>query len=356
MLLSGPDYSLLRQDGPTRFSIERRNSVLHRGLNELRPHRFSMPKLVASVARQLAYRSAEPVTGVSVLMPLANQADAEEMTTALIGLPNVDIFPALIPNLFQQLGQLKGRRVVVVVGDGDLPPAAPFLRLSHSLALQSPQLEQRFCQELVATFGKAHGELVPAGFERSRLIVEERPGKAVPLHVAEPTLKALGKSWQTLAQRPIGEVAPQPLSAPSGWGIGGALLVEDQDHSSSPTLLRAAESFAALSVRMASDEVQLDTGRILRELAAAWLAETADFDVSMLRRLIISVPWMAAAATISSGFAMKGSPFPALCYPDFLHGWQPPLTAFELLSPCDGPVLLLHLGRYPEVHMAAKWI
>ncbi len=355
MLLSGPDYILLRQDGPTRFSMESRNSVLHRGLNELRPHRFSMPKLVASVARQLAYRSAEPVTGVSVLMPLSNQVDAEEMTSALIGLPNVDIFPALIPNLFQQLGQVKGRRLVVVVGDGDLPPAAPFLHLSHSLALQSPQLEQRFCQELAATFGKAHGELVPIGFERSRLIVEERPGKAVPLHVAEPTLRALAKSWQALAQRHSGEVPPQPLSAPSGWGIGGALLVEDQGQSKPKTPLRAAESFASLSVRMANNEVQLDTGRILRELAAAWLAETADFDVSTLRRLIISVPWMAAAATIGSGFAMKGSPFPALCYPDFLHGWQPLLTAFELLSPCDGPALLLHLGRYPEVHMAAKW-
>jgi len=356
MLPSGPDYLLLRQDGPTQFFIESHNALLHRGLNELRSHRFSLSKLVASVARQLAYNSAETVTGTTIVMPLTSSADAEDVASALVGLPNVDIVPALMPSLFQQLTQFKGRRVVVVVGDGDLPAAAPYLRFSQTMALQNPQMEQRFCQELVAVLGKAHGELLPAGFERSRLVLEERPGKAVQLHIAEPTLKTLSKVWQAQAQRLGAEPARQPLAAPAGWGIGGLVLVADQGQGKAEIKGHgAAVSFATLSVRLATSAVQLDTGRILREVAATWLAETADLDISNLRRLIISVPWMAAAATIGGCFTIKGSPFPALIYPDFLQGWQPQLTALELLSQGAGPSLLLYMGRFPDVHMAARW-
>ena len=355
MLPSRPDYLLLRQDGPTQFFMESSNALLHRGLNELRPQRFGLAKLVASAARQLAYQSAEPVTGTTIVMPLTSSAEAEDVASALVGLPNVDIVPALMPSLFEQLAQVRGRRVVVVVGEGELPASAPYLRFSQTIAQQNPQLEQRFCQELVAVLGKAHGELLPAGFERSRLVLEERPGKAVQLHIAEPTLKTLSKLWQAQAQRIGVEPARHPLAAPVGWGIGGLVLAADQSQGKVNTKADGAVSFASISVRLATSTVQIDTGRILREIAANWLAETADLDISKLRRLVISVPWMAAAVTIGGCFSIKGSPFPALTYPDYLQGWQPQLTALELLSQGSGPSLFLHMGRFPDVHMAARW-
>jgi hypothetical protein len=278
-------------------------------------------------------------------------AEAADLTLRLLAdIPRLTlgagVFPALLDHLAAAVpGE---RRAVCVLGEGETPRGEAHAALARSLAAHNPQIEQRLAQDLLARL--RDGGQAPAAFDRDRLVVEEKPGKTLVLSLGEATIKAALKRQQALASRPAEGGTRLPVDAPDGWGVAACIISGLAPGASPPRGARAVH-LASLDVQLAGEAIDLDTGRRLAAIAAAWLQATAGFGLQELKRVTLSVPWMAVAATVGAAFG----PAANQRFPDLVHGWQPFLSLIELLYERELPALFVYTGRHPEVHLAAIW-
>ena len=348
---SHPDHTVVRVRPPRALLLET-GAMVDRGLAELKPRRVSYPKLAATAVRRMLYKSPYPAAETSLNMPLSGH-DAD-LTLRLLGeMPSLMIGPALFPALLDRVAEARGRRIVVALGEGEAPRMQAHAELAKSLVAHDPRLEQRLAQALHARVRAGGPDVVhPAAFDLDHFVVEERPGRALVLNLAEPTLRMHVKRWQSLVTRAGGEHLRTPLELPEGWGV--AAFVVAGEEAAASTINARTLRFASLDVRFATPRVDLDTAAAVRVLADEWLQGLMGSGLVAVARVIISVPATAVAAQFGACFAGDGQG-PEIAYPDLVYGWQPLLTLVELLHQSELPALLVYTGRYPEIHLAAVW-
>lgn len=343
---------VVRRIRPTRELVLEAGAILCRGLRENAPRRVSYPKLASTLVRQLVYKSDRDYSGAALLMPFAGQ-DAE-MTLRLLGdVPDLTLAAPIFPGFLDQLAAGNGRRVLAVLGEGETPRDDSHAAFARSLAAHSPFLEQKAAAHLHARFREpnAIASFFPAAFDRDALVVEERPGKAMLLQLEEPTVKGHLKRWLQLAQRQPGDSIKGALETPDGFGVGAFVLGAAGETAKTGRQVK----FASIDVQLAEESVGLDTGPAIRNIAAGWLEEVSGKKIQDLRRVVLSVPWLAVAVHIGSSFNTPGTKSPELVFPDQIFGWQPFLSALFTLYQAELPALFVYTGRFPDVHLAAVW-
>ena len=340
---------VVRKRRPTRHLVLEAGAILSRGLRDSAPRRLSYPKLASTVVRQLVYKSSRDYSGAALFMPFTGQ-DAEQTLKLLGDVPDLMLGAPIFPGFLDQLSAESGRRVIAVLGEGETPKGESHEAFGRSLAAHSPLVEQRAALGLVERFRQVNAisSFFPAAFDRDPLVVEEKPGKAVALALEEPAIKAHLKRWQQLAQRQPGDQVRGALETPDGFGVGAFVLGNKGDAVASRTGRQV--QFASIDVQLAEECVGLDTGPAIRNIAAGWFEEVSGRPLAQLRRVVLSVPWLAVAVNIGSAF--KG---PELVYPDQVFGWQPFLSCLFMLYQAELPALFIYTGRFPDVHLAAVW-
>jgi hypothetical protein len=351
MLTNNDDFICLRDYGTTELNLEG-SGILHRGLSETKPRRISHAKLVSTVVRQLLSTSSQSNTSTAVLMH-STVNEAIETSRQLVDVPCLRFNPPIMPALLDQLHVGTGSRIVAVVGESEKSRAEAHAQLARVYAAQSPQRERQISQEFNDALTNAHGEITIAGADRRRLVTEERPGKAGLLNLSEPTFRLTTKRWQVLAARDTPSIIRSPIEAAEGWGVGAIRLghsnpIINQKNSRSLQL-------SSLSLRMAPELINLDTGLVLHRITRTWLKEKNGFDFDNLRRIVVCTPWLGVAAKLASAFSQVQLKSPLLTFPDFVHGWQPCLSAMEFLLHPEVPALFIYTGRFPDVHLMAVW-
>lgn len=338
---------VVRKRRPPRQLILEAGAILSRGLRESAPRRLSYPKLASTAVRQLVYKTPRDYSGAALFMPFTGQ-DAEQTLKLLGDVPDLMLGAPIFPGFLDQLAVEGGRRVIAVLGEGEAPKGDSHETFGRSLAAHSPLVEQRAAQALVARFREVNAvsSFFPAAFDRDPLVVEEKPGKAVALQLEEPVIKAHLKRWTQLAQRQPGDPVRGALETPDGFGVGAFVLGAAGDSARTGRQVK----FASLDVQLAEESVGLDTGPAIRNIAAGWFEEVSGRPLADVKRVVLSVPWLAVAVNIGSAF--KG---PEIVYPDQVFGWQPFLSALFTLYQAELPALFVYTGRFPDVHVAAVW-
>jgi hypothetical protein len=351
MLTNNDDFICLRDYGTTELNLEV-SGILHRGLAESKPRRISYAKLVSTVVRQMLNASSYSNTATSVLMH-STVNEAIETSRQLVDVPCLRFNPPIMPALLDQLHAGTGSRIIAVLGESEKSRPEAHTQLARVFAAQSPQRERQISQEFNEALAKVHGEISITGADRRRLVTEERPGKAGLLNLSEPTFRLTTKRWQALAARDTPSIIRSPIETAEGWGVGAIRLsqsnpiIQGKDHRSL--------QLSSLSLRMAPELINLDTGQILRRITRTWLKEKNGFDFDNLRRVVVCTPWLGVAAKLASAFSHVQLKSPLLTFPDFVHGWQPCLTAMEFLLHPEVPALFIYTGRFPDVHLMAVW-
>ncbi len=338
---------VVRKRRPPRQLTLEAGAILTRGLRESAPRRLSYPKLAATAVRQLVYKTARDYSGAALFMPFTGQ-DAE-LTLKLLGeVPDLMLGAPIFPGFLDQLSAEGGRRVIAVLGEGEAPRGDSHETFGRSLAAHSPLVEQRAAHELVQRFRQVNAisSFFPAAIDRDPMVVEEKPGKAIALQLEEPAIKAHLKRWQQIAQRQPGEPVRAALETPDGFGVGAFVLGGSGDSARTGRQIQ----FASIDVQLAEESVGLDTGPEIRNIAAGWFEEISGKPLSQVKRVVVSVPWVAVAVNV--GAAFKG---PEIVYPDQVFGWQPFLSALFTLYQAELPALFIYTGRFPDVHVAAVW-
>jgi hypothetical protein len=338
---------VVRKRRPAKHLVLEAGAILGRGLRETAPRRVDYPKLASTVVRQLVFKSPRDYSGATVLMPFTGH-DAERTLRLLGDVPDLTLGAPVFPGFLDQLAAEGGSRVVAVLGDGETPRADSHATFARSLVAHSPLIEQRTAQQLVERFRAVNGigSFFPAAFDRDPLVIEERPGKAIALQLEDQALKVHLKKWQQLAQRQPGEPVKAAFETPDGFGFGAFVL----GGCDAETRTGRSVQFASLDVTLAEESVGLDTGPAIRNLAAGWFEQETGRSLDAVKRIVLSVPWLAVAVHI--GQAFKG---PDVVFPDQVFGWQPFLSALYTLYQAELPALFIYTGRFPEVHVAAVW-
>lgn len=338
---------VVRKRRPARQLTLEAGAILARGLRETAPRRVSYPKLAATAVRQLVYKTTRDYSGAALFMPFTGQ-DAEETLRLLGEVPDLMLGAPIFPGFLDQLSAEGGRRVIAVLGEGAAPRGDSHETFGRSLAAHSPLVEQRAAQELLQRFRQVNAisSFFPAAIDRDPVVVEEKPGRAVALHLEEPAVKSQMKRWQQLAQRQPGDPVRAALETPDGFGVGAFVLGAGGDAARTGRQVH----FASLDVQLAEESVGLDTGPQVRDIALGWFEEVSAKPRSQLKRVVVSVPWLAVAVNVGSAF--KG---PEIVYPDQVFGWQPFLSALFTLYQAELPALFVYTGRFPDVHVAAVW-
>ena len=351
MLTNNDDYICLRDYGNTELNLDV-SGILHRGLAEVKPRRISYAKLVSTVVRQLLDTSPHPNTDTAVLMH-STVNETIETSRQLVDIPNIRFNPPIMQALLDQLHEKSGSRIIAVFGEGEKSRPEAHTQLARLVAAQSPQLERQISHEFSDALTKISGEIAIAGAERRRLVTEERPGKAGLLNLSEPTFRLTTKRWQGLAARDTPSIIRSPIETAEGWGVAAIKL--NQISPMVPNQNSRSILLSSLSLRMATELINLDTGQVLRRITSTWLKEKVGFDFDNLRRVVVCTPWLGVAAKLASAFSQVQFKSPLVAYPEFAHGWQPCLSAIEFILHPEVPALFIYTGRFPDVHLMAVW-
>lgn len=333
-MASGAEQTLTR---PPRRLVVERSGPFERGLKELRPKRLNYAKLVATLLRQLLDKEPmRPPAAATVLMPLMG-GDAEAILDLLPDIPRLTLGAPLFPTALDQIQSLAGRTVLAAVGDADPPEGDSHQALARALVTHDRGREQKLADRLIQS--------APLDEKREFLVVEERPGKAVPLDLGRSTLKHSARRFD--AHRENREAGRSPLATPAGWGAGGLIISDDTtgDGTRGTPL-----SVASLDWRLPDGGLSLDTVRLLRDVSDTWL-QSLGVDPQALRRIVVSAPWLSVSGFIGTAMSARD----IVHHPDQLYGWQPLLTLLGFLAEPELPALLVYSGRHPTVHLVAVW-
>ena len=351
MLTNNDDYICLRDYGTTELNLEV-SGILHRGLAETKPRRISYAKLASTVVRQLLNTSSQLNASTAVLMH-STVNEVIETNRQLVDVPCLRFNPPIMPALLDQLHMGTSSRIIAVLGESETSRPEAHAQLARVFAAQSPQRERKISQEFNEALTKAHGEITIVGADRRRLVTEERPGKAGLLNLSESTLRITTKRWQVLAARDTPSIIRSPIETVEGWGVGAIRLCQSNPLTRGKNLRTI--QLSSLSLRMTPDLINLDTGQVLHGITRRWLKEKNGFDFDNLRRIVVCTPWLGVAAKLASAFSQVQLKSPLVTFPDFVHGWQPCLSAMEFLIHPEVPALFIYTGRFPDVHLMAVW-
>lgn len=332
-----PEVELARR--PVRRLVVEGGAIFERGLQDLAPKRPSYPKLAATLVRQLLDKNGNvPVAAATVLMPLAG-GDAEATLGLLPDVPRLTLGAPLFPTVLDQLAGVSGRTMLAILGDAEPPEGDAHASLARALVTHDRSGERRLAERLLSDAARATS--------LDRLVVEERPGKAIALSLVQASVKQTDKRWHAAWAREGRESTPSAQATPAGWGVAGVILSDDQASKSARGRL---VSVASLDVRLPGIGLGLDTGPVLRDVSDRWLGSLG-LAPDSLKRVVISAPWLAVSGFLGSAMI----PGDASRHPDQILGWQPLLTLLGFLAEPDVPALMIYTSRHPTIHLVAVW-
>jgi hypothetical protein len=353
-----------REDGAAKLSLAR-GAVLRRGARDDGIRGLDGAKVAVAASRQAV--AGAGVRPARLVMLADRAADAEAAwpwladllparghTTPVLGFAT---FGGVLAAL-QEAATRPEPTAIVMVGEAAPPSSSDHEVYARALLAHDPGMERRIAAELLGSAGT--GKIpAPASTAGERLVVEERPGKAVVLDIDHVTHKRLSKRWQALTsgKERRGDGAT-PLLAPAGWGVGAAVVTgSGADGAKSVKVDLIGQSWSvATSATPASGEVGDERGVARRSvaLASAWLASLG---AEAPQQLFVSAPSYALAEAVTvaarrhwgeSGRRIMAS------YPDLAAGWHPALTLLDALLHGQRPTLALAFGTWPSLH--AAWL
>ena len=322
---------------------------VQRGFAELRPRRINHFKIATTLVRQMQFLQPEFVDNSTLLMPL-NATEVRDIQRHLIDIKNLRLGPPSLPEFMHAITQEKNGQIIAAISDSDRPrhdAHSTFARVIHA---QHPRLENKLAKSMVESLLKSKGYFDSQANERRKLVIEERPGKALLLDLSDLSWRSAIKRLQILANRELGATTNSSLETPEGWGLA-ALRINPVSQAKDSSIHRKIR-IACLTLRMPGDDINLDTGNKLREIVDQWIRDTFRICIRDLKRLVISDPWLVIANFVAEPFCEIASSC-AITYPDTVFGWQPVITAMEFCMGLEVPAVAIFTGSYPDVHIMA---
>lgn len=348
-MLVSPDFSVVRRRATSKV-VCRPGAIVNRGIADLKPKRLDLAKVTATLMRQLGGELA-PVS-VHVFGAAISLTDVErfQALTPDVSLCtfNVDTFATVL----DALTGIERSALLLAVGERRAAGVASHDRLTKSLVNHSRNVENRLGRQLIELArDEINGKSTRSALYTTPLVVEEKPGKALCLSLEEASLRHRAKTWGQLVAKT--ELRP-PVLIEAGFGIGGIALSPFGKDAPSDNQSRTV-SIAAIELRARHSVVEWRTLSALSKMVNLWLRDIAAPALAAFKQVYLAIPSLAISAKLSAEILAIQQTQVGIVAPDLMLGWQPTLTAFEMLAAAPLPALLLHTDGFPNVHIVAIW-
>lgn len=339
-----PPKPIARADfsrAPQRLYVDP-DGLLTRGARDLRPKRLELSKIAAALARPLLQSGRRPADRVALFSP-ATGAEAERIVNALADCDRVTLGTEMLTNFLEMaLRPEAGLTVSAAIGDGGPLPEAPFAALSQSLSSLSPTFERAIAQSLIDAPPRATGP---------KVLVEEKPGKALALAIEDQTVKQRLKHWAALiARQGVKAETPAPFE---GFGLASLRFSTRGDDLASTG--GRALTLAAATLRFDEPIFQMRMADELWEGVVAALHKWQAPPLERVQGLYLSVPSFPVAGFLEGRLKALVPHAIGVRVPDLLYGWAPLFTGIEMVVRAPLPAVMICLGRFPAVHLVAAW-